>query len=48
VKSICSGKAIIIAHSGCVYLALGIQHAMRMLPVVTFGLSNSTKFNTSF
>ena len=26
----CSGKAIIITYSECVFIALGIQHAMRM------------------
>jgi hypothetical protein len=42
----CSGKAIIIAHSGCLYLALGIQHAKRMRLIVTCGVSNSTKFGS--
>jgi hypothetical protein len=30
----CSGKAISISHSKCVFVALGIQHAMRMHRVI--------------
>ena len=40
----CGGKAISIAYSVCVFVALGIQHAMRMRHIVTCGLSGSTIF----
>jgi hypothetical protein len=40
----CCGKAISIAYSECVLVALGIQHAMRMRPIVICGLSGSTLF----
>ena len=30
----CSGKAVSIAYSECVFLALGIQHAMRMRRII--------------
>jgi len=39
----CSGKAIIITYSDCVFVALVIQHAMRMHRVIC-GLSGSTIF----
>jgi hypothetical protein len=38
----CSGKTKRITYSECVFLALGIQHAMRMCRVVICGLSVST------
>ena len=40
----CSGKAINITYSKCVFAALGIQHAMRMRHIVISGLSGSTIF----
>jgi hypothetical protein len=40
----CCGKAIIITHYECVFVALGIQHPMRMLNVVICGLDGSTFF----
>ena len=33
-----------ITHSECVFVALDIQHALRMLPIVICGLSGSTLF----
>ena len=39
----CSGKAISITQSECVFVALGIQQAMRMLHFIC-GPPRSTKF----
>ena len=38
----CSGKAIGITYSECAFVALGIQHAMRMRHLVKCVLSGST------
>jgi len=40
----CRGKAISITRSERVYVALGIQNAMRMRRIVTSGLPRSTIF----
>ena len=41
----CSGKAINITYCECVFVALGIQHAMRMRHVAICGLPRSTIFS---
>jgi hypothetical protein len=38
----CSGKAISIKYSEYMFVALGIQHAMRMRYIVICGISGST------
>jgi hypothetical protein len=40
----CSGKAISITYSECVFVALGIQHSMRLRYVVIYGLCGFTVF----
>jgi hypothetical protein len=40
----CSGKAISITYSESVFVALGIQHAMRMRHIIVCGLSGCTMF----
>jgi hypothetical protein len=40
----CSGKAMRITYSECVFVALVIQYAMRMRHIVIRGLSGSTNF----
>jgi len=40
----CSGKAISITYCGCVFVALGIQHAMHMRRIIIDGQSGSTTF----
>ena len=40
----CSRKAVSITYSECVFLALGMQQAVRMRHIVTFGLSGCIAF----
>jgi hypothetical protein len=40
----CSGKALNITQPKCLFVALGIQHAMRMRLIAICGLSGSTIF----
>jgi len=39
-----SGKTIIITYSKCVYVTLGIQHAIRMHHITICGLCSCTTF----
>jgi len=41
---ICSGKVINITQPVCVFIALSIQHAMRMRLIVICSMSHSSKF----
>ena len=41
---LCSGKSICITRSECVFVALGIQLAMRIRHFIICGLSGSTVF----
>ena len=38
----CSGQAISVTFSGCVFVAMGIKRTLRMLHIVTCGLTGSS------
>ena len=40
----CSGKAVSIAYSGCVFVDLGMQHVMRICHIVICGMPGCTIF----
>ena len=40
----CSGKAVSITYTECVFVALGIHNALRKRRIVVCGLSGSTIF----
>jgi len=40
----CSGEAMVITQAVCVFVALGIQHAMRMRHTIICGLPRSKIF----
>ena len=40
----CTGRAVSITYSECVFVALRIQHAMRMRRIAIRGLPGSTVF----
>jgi len=45
-KHCCCGKALSITQTECVFVAFGIQHAMRMRRVAICDLPDSAKFST--
>jgi len=46
-QNCCSGKAIRITYSECVFVALGIQRTIRKRRFAICGLSGCIKFSTS-